>query len=133
MKISLVKQGQCLYPYGEADREALEKMNSAVYVAEVRDMDLRTLQQNRALHKLFSLISDALKESGQDIKTVIKADVPWTPDHVKELMWRPVMKMITGKDSTTKMTKQEIDEVYDVLNRALGERCGIHVPFPSIN
>ena len=131
MKVRVIIQGDTIMPYSQADGEAIKSLNNAVYEVSINNFDLRTAQQNRAMHKYFELVATALSDSGQDVKTVIKADAPWTAERIKELMWRPIMKVLTGKDSTTKLTKAEIDKVYDVMNRALGERCCVHVPFPS--
>ena len=50
---------------------------------------------------------------------------------IKELLWRPVMKQQTNKSSTTKLSKDEVSQVYDTLNRALSQRCGVSVEFPN--
>jgi len=132
MKVKFKKEYGQLVPYSESDKEALSKLaDGAVYEVNITNFDLRTSQQNRALHKYFAMVATALSESGQDVKKVIKTDVPWTAESVKELMWKPILKAVLNKDSTTKMTKDEIDKVYDIMNRALGERCGISVPFPN--
>jgi hypothetical protein len=95
--------------------------------------DIRTTAQNRALHLWFRLVSDALTEVGADIKTTIKADVMWTPDAVKELIWRPVQKAVTGKKTTTALKKEDIDPIVTSINKILGERFGVTVPFPSMD
>lgn len=94
----------------------------------------RTPQQNRALHLYFTLVADRLNAAGLDMRAVLKPDVeiPWSSDTVKEFLWRPVQKLSVGKDSTTVLTTREIDRVYDVLNRFLAEKHGIHEPFPSL-
>jgi len=93
----------------------------------------RTEAQNRAMHLFFTQLAEALNESGFDIKKTIRADIPWNPQSVKELIWRPIQKLVLNKKSTTELKKQEdIDKVYDVVNRAISDRCKIHVPFPSI-
>jgi len=96
--------------------------------------DQRTAQQNKALHVLFTLLADALNDAGLDMRKVIKEDVriPWHGDTIKEYIWRPVQKVQLGKDSTTALTTKEIDEVFETINRYLGEKFGLHVPFPSI-
>jgi hypothetical protein len=51
---------------------------------------------------------------------------------VKELLWRPAQKAILRKKSTTELFKiEDIDKVWEHLNRHLGEKFGLHVPFPS--
>ncbi len=94
--------------------------------------DKRTLKQNKALHKYFELLAEALNESGWDMKKTIKVDVPWTKDTVKEYLWRPVQKAYLKKHSTTELNKQQdITKIYDIINRAISERTGVSVPFPS--
>ena len=113
------------------DRDVLDSLKDGWYEVTINNLDYRTIRQNRALHLYFTHVAQALSDAGLDIKTVIKADVPWIPENVKDLMWRPLQKALLGKQSTTKLLKEEIDKVYDVMNRLLGERFGIHVPFPS--
>jgi hypothetical protein len=93
----------------------------------------RTIRQNSALHKFYELLSVELNESGYDIRTTLKEDfeIPWTPALIKELLWRPLQKAMLRKRSTTRLTTKEIDKIYDVLNRHLGEKLGVYVAFPS--
>jgi hypothetical protein len=61
-------------------------------------------------------------------------EIPWTPHNVKEFLWRPCQKQYLQKQSTTELDKvQDINKVYDIVNRIVGERTGVHVPFPSID
>ena len=95
---------------------------------------LRTDQQNRALHLYFELLADALNEGGYTVQIVLKekVEVDWDKDMVKDLLWRTAQKAILKKDSTTDLKKQEdIDKVYDHLNRNLGEKFCIHVEWPT--
>lgn len=97
-------------------------------------MNQRTLKQNRALHKLFSMIATVLNESGLDMRVVLKpeVDIPWSTETVKEYLWRPLQKLQLLKSSTTELSTKDIDEVFDTLNRLLGEKFGKHIDFPSI-
>lgn len=94
----------------------------------------RTVQQNRALHVYFTLITNALNSAGLDMKTVLKPEIeiPWSPQTVKEYLWRSVQKAQLHKRSTTELSTKDIDLVYDTLNRYLAEKFGVHEPFPSI-
>jgi len=92
---------------------------------------IRTLKQNRALHKFFSELADELNDRGMYIGKVIKIDAQWNGDRVKELIWREVQKKMTGKASTTKLTTKEIDEIFEVLQLAFANK-GIDLQFPSI-
>ena len=95
----------------------------------------RTNKQNNALHKLFTLLADELNDAGYDMRKTLKPsiDIPWTGKTIKEYMWRPVMQAQLGKESTTELTTKEIDLVFETINRHLGEKFGLHVPFPSID
>lgn len=95
----------------------------------------RTLSQNAALHVYFKLVADKLNEAGLDMRKVLKptVEIPWSPKAVKEYMWRPIMTAQLGKRSTTEMTTVDIDFVFDTINRHLGEKFGIHEPFPSLD
>ena len=94
----------------------------------------RTLQQNKAAHLGFQLIADALNDSGKDMRVVLKPEIaiPWTRQSVKDHLFRPVMKLMTSKESTTKLEKiGEIEQVWDTVMRFLGENHHIeYIPFP---
>lgn len=94
----------------------------------------RTTQQNRALHLFCRMLADELNSAGLDMKIVLKPEVAisWTDKTVKEYLWKPLMNALFLKDSTKEMTRQEPTEVWEHLNRHLGEKFGIRIPdFPS--
>ena len=94
----------------------------------------RTEQQNKALHKGCELLADALNDAGYEMKAVlaVKAvDVPWTKESVKEVLFRPIMLAMTEKGSTTELDRVEVSQVWDVLQRHIGENFGVYVGFPS--
>ena len=95
----------------------------------------RTLNQNSALHLWFQLLAEALNDAGYDMRKVIREeiDIPWSKDTIKKHIWKPVQEAQLGKKSTTQLSTKDIDQVYDTVNRAIGQRTGIHVPFPSID
>ena len=97
----------------------------------------RTTQQNRALHKFFTLLAVELNEAGLDQRKVLKpgVSIPWSGESIKEQVWKPIQKALYEKKSTTELLKkEEIDKIYDVINKHLSESFpGIEVPdFPSI-
>lgn len=94
----------------------------------------RTLTQNAALHVLFTLLAEELNSAGLDMKKVLKpeVDIPWNPKTVKDWLWRPLMKAQLGLTSTTELNTKNIDDVFDTLNRHLGEKFGLQVDFPSV-
>ena len=96
---------------------------------------IRTIQQNKALHKYFQMLADELNILGLDMRKTLKPsiDIPWSGATVKEFLWRPVQQAQLRKKSTTELTTQEIDKVFDTINRHLGERFGVSIQFPSID
>lgn len=94
----------------------------------------RTLQQNKALHLMFDMLADNLNQAGLDMRKTLKpsVEIPWSGESVKEYLWRPIQKAQLGRESTTELTTTDIDKVFDTINRHLGDRFGIYVPFPSI-
>lgn len=95
---------------------------------------LRTNRQNKALHKMFEMLAQELNDSGLDMKKTLKpeVDIPWSKQTVKDYLWRPIMKAMTNKTSTTQMTTKEIDRIFEVINKHLGEKFGLQIDFPSI-
>jgi len=94
----------------------------------------RTEAQNAALHLYFTWLATELNLAGYTVQLVLKEkmDLDFTPEMVKELLWRPAQEAITKKKSTTELNKQEeIDVIFEHLNRHLGEKFGVHVPFPT--
>ena len=94
-------------------------------------MEKRTRQQNKALHKYFALLAEEMNNAGLDMKKVITVDVPWTPATVKQWLWKPVQMAQLEKESTTELTTAEVNKVYETINRLMGDKFGLHVPFPS--
>lgn len=93
----------------------------------------RTEQQNRALHLWFELLAETLNDGGYSVQLVLKEkmDLNWDKEKIKELLWRPAQQAILGKTSTTELKKQEdIDKVFDHLNRHISEKFGVSVQFP---
>ena len=94
----------------------------------------RTEQQNKALHKGCEMLAEALNDAGYEMKAVLAekdVDVPWTKESIKEVLFRPIMQAMLAKHSTTELDRLEVSQVWDVLNRHLGEKFGITVPFPG--
>ena len=96
-------------------------------------MTQRTSQQNRSLHLYFTLLADELNASGYDMRKTLQEsiDIPWSPSSIKSFLWKPVQEAMLEKESTTELTTKDIDMIYDVINKTIGERTGVHVPFPS--
>lgn len=94
----------------------------------------RTEQQNKACHLYFRMVAEAFQDKGIDMEMLIKAKpLPMTVTEVmvKESIWKPILKAMENRDSTTEMEKIEVSEIYDQMNRWLINTFDIYVPFPS--
>lgn len=102
-----------------------------IYV-QVDRADTRTGQQNKSLHVYCRLLAQALNDAGFDMRKTVREEVeiPWNGDRVKDVLWRPIQKAITGEDSTRRPRPDEYPKIYETLNRVIAERTGVHVPWP---
>lgn len=96
---------------------------------------LRTYFQNRAMHRGFKLIADALNDAGKDMRVVLKphVEIPWTKDSVKEHLFKPIMELMTSKQHTRELSKHgEISEIWETTMRFLlqNEHLDEFIPFP---
>lgn len=93
----------------------------------------RTGQQNRALWLWFGRLAEALNGAGLDQRVVLESSVqiPWDKDAIHDRLWVPIQNALVKTDSTMELDKQQVSEVFEVLNRHLGERFGVYVSFPS--
>lgn len=102
----------------------------------IRKEQKRTNQQNKALHKFFELVSDEMNEQGIGITAILQSfkqgvDIYPTPEFIKEV-WRLFQKAQLKKTSTTQLNKHEdIEKVYELFTKWLGEKFGIYIEFPS--
>ena len=90
----------------------------------------RTLAQNNALHALLRRLAVDMNEAGYDVKTFLaeeegKVDLPWTEESCKEILVRPVIRAMYTKESTTRLTKEELSKALDVLLARVAEITGV--------
>lgn len=94
----------------------------------------RTDQQRKSIEVLCREVAGALNDAGYDLKAVLSQKVipvPCTQENIKENIFKPIELAMFGKQSTTELNTAEVNEVYEVMNRWLGEKFGVHVPFPQ--
>ena len=116
-------------PCTDADRIALD--GSAVI--ECRTEKQRTLTQNKSMWKYCELLADALNEAGYDQQTFPwreGIEIPFTKHSVMECFWRPIMKHMADKASTTEQTTKDVMAVYEAVSRAMAMRVGVSVAWP---
>jgi hypothetical protein len=91
----------------------------------------RTITQNNSIHLYLTQLADELNQAGLDMKQVITVPIEWDMLNCKRYLWKPIQKALLHKDSTTQLTKHEVSRVYDHLNRLLGQKFQLHIPFPD--
>lgn len=96
--------------------------------------DLRTKKQNDSLHLWFDQLAQTLNDAGLDLRVVLKpeAELPWNRVLIKELLWRPIQKIVTRKKSTTRLTRKEMNDIHKIIETHLAKKFGVLVDFPSI-
>lgn len=131
-----IEKGQIIPIKPERFKEELNRFEGKYVEIKIEKLKkTRTSQQNRALHLWFTQLANTLNEAGFDMRKVIRPDVEisWSMLSIKNYLWRPLQETILKKKSTTQLTTQEIDQIYDQVNRIIAERTGVFVPFPSID
>lgn len=94
----------------------------------------RTSRQNRALHKFFTWVAENLNDNNMFLSRELLSseyEAEWTPEMVKEVIWRPTQVVLTGKASSTKLTTTELTLVADTVQQGLA-RKGLSIDFPSM-
>ena len=94
----------------------------------------RTDKQRNAIEVYCAHVADEMNAAGHGLKAVLEQkvlDVPCTQENMKEIVFKGLTLAMFNKDSTTKLTTVEVNEVYEVMNRWLGEKFGVYVPFPE--
>lgn len=90
----------------------------------------RTLRQNSALHLWLGMVAKALNDAGADMKRTLRhdAEIPWTPEAVKEHLWRPVQEAMVGVESTADAERKDYAQVEETLARNIAQRVGVTLP-----
>ena len=113
------------------ERYNISPIDDGVFDVKQNKQDIRTIRQNSAIHKYFSLLANELNSRELTIPKVLKVDTYWTDTAIKEQLWRPLQQALLNKKSTTSLKKSEVSKVYDALNSALWHKLQVSVPFPS--
>ena len=94
----------------------------------------RTNLQNRAGHLWFTHISDELNSAGLDMQVVLakRLGIMWTPEAVKECLFKVLAKAMYNKTSTTQLSTKEFSKVTEQLQAVLARDYGVNVEVPSV-
>lgn len=118
----------------EATKESQRIIDLGKKVEVKQWKENRSNLQNRALHLYFTLVSNELNQLGityewKGLKGSVM-ETAWTPELVKEFIWRPIQVSMFNIKSTTKIKTGQINQIVDVINKFFGER-GVVVSFPT--
>lgn len=131
MKILLKKIGDVAIPYDDTNKDLWNKFSDAVYEVDMKNLDSRTLAQNKSLHLWAKQISDLLNENNLYMTGVFGNEIEWSMSLVKEQIIKATIKKIFNIDSTTKLKRKEIDEMIDYITIAFAMKSVVIPPFPS--
>lgn len=104
-----------------------------VFDVVLRKTTKRSVVANAALHLYLTWISEALKNAGYTVATLLRShplSSSWSPKAVKEIIWRNMQLSLTGKESTTSIDSDEISLVQQDVHLYLSD-IGIDINFPS--
>lgn len=96
----------------------------------------RTWLQNRSLHLWLTKVAEWLNDSGFTMIFVIsmlkKSTLRWTPEAVKEVIWRNIQRNLYQKESTTQLSTTEVIEIHKNIELFFCERLkGVPPPWPD--
>ena len=93
----------------------------------------RTERQNNAMHLWFREIAEKLNDTGYHATHPFNSEVevPFTEVLVKEMLYKPIIKAMYDKKSTTGLSGRELSEAADVLVKWLVEHKEVLALFPE--
>ena len=95
----------------------------------------RSSQENKALHVLFQNIAYELNRLGLEFtfRGIKGMDIQTTycPEIVKQFLWKPLQDALLKKESTTQLTHNDIELIFEILGKWFAEN-GVEINFPSI-
>ena len=95
----------------------------------------RSSQQNKSLHKYFTLIANQLNDMGQEFCfsgiTGKELSMRYTMNIIKEMFWKPIQETMFETKSTTKLTTSQMNQIIDVFTKFFADK-GVVLDFPSV-
>jgi len=131
MKITIKKIGGIATPSDEDELTKWMKLSDALYVVDIKNLDMRTVKQNSALHLWCSQLAKTLNAHSLYMIGVFGNEIEWTMELVKTQIVKATIKKVFNIDSTTKLKRKEIDEMIDFITVAFVKKQVEIPPFPS--
>jgi len=119
----------------ERAEKYLQELKLQGAIVEIKNVKQnRSNLQNRALHLFFTQVANELNSLGiLFVYTGLKGlemETQWTMELFKEMTWKPLQKAMYGTTSTTKLKRNEIDPIFETINKFFAER-GVRISFPN--
>lgn len=113
------------------DLKKFKERGALVNMSE--EKDIRTGQQNSAIHLFCHKGATKLNETGQTFTMVVdgfEVELQYSMTLFKNKIWRPIQMALFDKESTTELTRKEVSEVAKPIIAMLA-KMDINLPFPS--
>jgi len=97
----------------------------------------RSSAQNKSIHLYLEQRARVLDEQGHTMQDVLnairRAEIRVTMLALKEIVWKGLQWVMFKKKSTSKLSKSEVDRVYEVCERFFQKEFSDtgYIPFPS--
>ena len=89
------------------------------------------------MHLYFTQVAEELEAAGFDklaVLQLMKENMPWSPDSVKEDIWKNFMRFKGFGEKTSKMNSDQVTVIYELTNLFLTTRLGMEsILFPSMD
>ena len=133
MKITACWQGHFLKP-SDIDAERLrEKLKPGDFIEIEIVGAKKTSEQRAAEHIWFRLMSKFLNDGGWDMNVILQ-NLRWDANGAcfKEMIWKPVLKKVSGKESTEDEGVGDVNLVYESIVEAMATKGVTEIPeFPQ--
>lgn len=114
----------CEYVIQEA-----EKGSEWTYTLEKGETKSRSSNQNNGAHAAFRRLSEALNDAGYGIAHPFRPEmeIPYSEHTVKDLLFRPIIKALYDKESTSDLSPTEMSHAFEVMMGRVTELTGVYV------
>lgn len=95
----------------------------------------RSAKENSSIHVLFANIAYELNRLGIEFSYTgikgINIQTTYTAEIVKQFVWKPLASALLSKSSTTELTHNDIEMIFEILGRWFAEK-DVVIEFPSV-
>lgn len=92
----------------------------------------RSEKQNAALHTYCRQLASDLNDAGYDCEALFtrkSTPSPFTEHVIKEHVWKPIQEAMYGEAKTSRLTPEQVGNVYRVVSKKMGEMFGVTTAF----